>query len=62
MARARAELSHYGEDDYLVVNDRFEDALSDLGCVVRAERLRHDRRAEGLLELLAGLDADVVHP
>jgi len=62
MARARAELSHYGEYDYLVVNDRFEDALSDLGCVVRAERLRHDRRAEGLLELLAGLDGDEVHP
>jgi guanylate kinase len=62
MARARSELSHYGEYDYLVVNDRFEDALSDLGCVVRAERLRHDRQAERLSGLLTGLDGDALDP
>jgi guanylate kinase len=62
MARARSELSHYGEYDYLVVNDRFEDALFDLGCVVRAERLRHDRQAERLSGLLTGLDGDALDP
>jgi guanylate kinase len=62
MARARSELSHYGEYDYLVVNDRFEDALFDLGGVVRAERLRHDRQAERLSGLLTGLDGDALDP
>jgi guanylate kinase len=62
MARARSELSHHGEYDYLVVNDRFEDALFDLGCVVRAERLRHDRQAERLSGLLTGLDGDALDP
>ena len=62
MARARSELSHYGDYDYLVVNDRFEDALFDLGCVVRAERLRHDRQAERLSGLLTGLDGDALDP
>jgi guanylate kinase len=62
MARARSELSHHREYDYLVVNDRFEDALFDLGCVVRAERLRHDRQAERLSGLLTGLDGDALDP
>ena len=40
MADARAELSHFGEYDYLVINDDFETALGDLRCVVAAARLR----------------------
>jgi guanylate kinase len=53
MARARAEASHYGEYDYLVVNDHFEEALFEVGCVVRAERLRLERQAERMSGLLA---------
>lgn len=45
MRDAQKELSHYAEYDYLVVNDRFEDALDDLGCIVRSERLRLERNA-----------------
>ncbi len=39
------DMSHYAEFDYLIVNDRFEQALSDLKTVVdgRAEALRADR-------------------
>lgn len=44
MKDALDELSHFGEYDYLVVNDRFEDALGELHCIVRAERLRCARR------------------
>jgi len=62
MARARSELSHHREYAYLVVNDRFEDALFDLGCVVRAERLRHGCQAERLSHLLTGLDGDALDP
>jgi guanylate kinase len=62
MARARAELSHYGEYDYLVVNDRFEEALAELGCVVRAERLRRERQVQSLSALLTDLGGAVRDP
>lgn len=57
MRDAKNELSHYAEYDYLVVNDRFEDALDDLACIVRSERLRLEknalRHAAALQEMLA---------
>jgi len=57
MRDAQAELSHYGEYDYLVVNDDFEFALQQLGEVVAAERLREVRQqvrhAAQLQEMLA---------
>lgn len=40
MRQARDEMSHFDEYDYLVVNDRFDQALDDLACLARAERLR----------------------
>jgi len=55
MAEARSEISHYGEYDYLVVNDLFTAALDDLACVVRAERLRRQRAERKLAEALGGL-------
>jgi guanylate kinase len=55
MAKARDELSRYGEYDYLVVNDRFEQALDDLRAVIRAERLRAAHSGERLRETLAAL-------
>ncbi|MCY4473424.1 MAG: guanylate kinase [Kistimonas sp.] len=39
MAKAVSEISHYGEFDYLVINDVFEKALDDLKAVVRSRRL-----------------------
>jgi guanylate kinase len=55
MRDARSELSHYGEYDYLVVNDDFEQALADLRAIVGAERLRLPRQAEVLGATLAAM-------
>ena len=40
LAAARAEIAHVGEFDYVIINDLFDDALSDLRAVIRAARLR----------------------
>ncbi|ROR34137.1 guanylate kinase [Inmirania thermothiophila] len=55
MAAAEAELSHYAEYDYLVVNDAFAQALDDLSAIVRCHRLRTARQRRALAGLLAGL-------
>jgi len=44
MAKAVDEMSHYAEYDYLIVNDDFDLALSDLKTIIRAERLRMNRQ------------------
>jgi len=44
MAQAVAEMSHYAEYDYLIVNDEFNTALMDLQTIIRAERLRLGRQ------------------
>jgi guanylate kinase len=45
MARAEAEASHWDEYDYVVINDRLEQAQADLLAIVRAEKLRRVRMA-----------------
>ncbi|MHA6205133.1 guanylate kinase [Dyella soli] len=54
---SREEIAHAHEFDYIIVNDRFEDALGDLQAIVRAVRLRTGlpwQRHESLIaELLA---------
>ena len=40
MKKACAEMSHYNEYDYLIVNDDFDVALMDLKAILRAERLK----------------------
>lgn len=52
---SREEIAHAHEFDYIIVNDRFEDALADLQAIVRAVRLRAPvavRRHEALIEEL----------
>ena len=44
MSAARAEISHYQEFDYLIVNEHFGDALASLVAIVQAERLRTSRQ------------------
>jgi len=44
MAQAVSEMSHYAEYDYLIINDDFDLALSDLKTIIRAERLRMGRQ------------------
>jgi len=55
MQSAMDELSHFDEYDYLVINDRFEDALEDLRTLVRAERLQLRQQLPGVRERF-GLD------
>ncbi|MCM2681002.1 guanylate kinase [Echinimonas agarilytica] len=40
MAKAQAEMSHFNEYDYIIVNDNFEHALADMRNVVASARLR----------------------
>lgn len=56
MRQARGEMAHYGEYDYLVVNDSFERALDALSAITSSERLRAARQAPRLASLLDGLE------
>lgn len=55
MAGAKQEISHYQEFDYLVINDKFEQALADLQHIILAERLRCRKQAQRHANLLAKL-------
>jgi guanylate kinase len=54
-AEAVVEMSHHAEYDYVIVNDRFDDAVADLRAIVRAERLRAARQSRRHAALLADL-------
>lgn len=53
LAEARAEIALVGEYDYIVVNDEFEQARTDLLAVVRAVQLRAPRQCQRLASVLA---------
>ncbi|HEB59161.1 MAG TPA: guanylate kinase [Gammaproteobacteria bacterium] len=55
MRDAVAEMSHYAEFDYLIINDDFDTALGELCCVVQARRQRLDRQRRQLPPSLAEL-------
>ena len=55
MAEAVAEISHYVESDYLVVNDDFEVALAELEAIIRSQRLTTPAQVLRHAELLADL-------
>ena len=52
MASAREDISHVLEFEYIIVNDRFEDALSERACVVRASRVARAQQAARLAKLI----------
>ena len=58
MRSARDEISHYQEYDYLVVNDDFGEALSNLRRIVRSQRLRSCVQQQHLALLLHDLLAE----
>ncbi len=43
LGRARGEISHWGEYDYVIVNDDMDQAYTELTAIYRAERLRQPR-------------------
>lgn len=55
MLAARAEMVHFNEYDYLVVNDDFDVALSELRSIVLANRARTVRQAERYASQIAEL-------
>lgn len=55
MADAVSETSHYPEYDYLIVNDQFEQALSELNSIVRARRCRIQAQIQTIAPLLKEL-------
>ena len=52
---AQEEMSHYGEFDYLVVNDDFQRALYELEAIVEARRLITARQSARLATTLSNL-------
>jgi len=40
LATVREEVSHLNEFDYVVINNELQEAIKDVKCIIRAERLR----------------------
>jgi guanylate kinase len=55
MAAALDELSHYAEFDYLIINDQFETALTELRAIFIAQRQRQTMQLQRHPELLSAL-------
>lgn len=55
MAQARDEISHFGDADYLIVNDDFNIALEELCALVAAQRLNIDKQSKKYAALLQDL-------
>ena len=54
MKRAAAEISHWAEYDYVLINDEADACLAKVHAILDAERLKASRRT-GLLEFVRGL-------
>lgn len=58
MAQSAAEISHWSEYDYVIVNEEIEESLAELRSILKAERLKRARRVglqDFVSKLLAGL-------
>jgi len=57
MTKAVSEMSHFNEYEYLIVNDDFDQALTDFSAIIKANRLKESQQAikhcDMLKELLA---------
>ncbi len=54
LQNARDEIEHWGEYDFVVINNDLNQAFNEVQAVVTAERLRRDRRP-GLFDFVSGL-------
>ena len=55
MREARSEISHWDEFDFLIVNDRFDEALADLRSIIRSGRPIRDENDSEKRKILAEL-------
>nr|WP_242018754.1 guanylate kinase [Phaeovibrio sulfidiphilus] len=60
MSKALDEISHWGEYDYIVVNEHIETAIADVRAILRAERLRRSRQS-GLFDFISGMRDSCEH-
>ncbi|MET0289224.1 MAG: guanylate kinase [Pseudoxanthomonas sp.] len=58
LAAAQEEMSHYGEFDYVIVNEVFETAVGEMCAIFTASRLRRDRQVARNGRLITALLAD----
>ncbi|MDI7861086.1 guanylate kinase [Rhizobiaceae bacterium n13] len=54
LANSRSEIEHWREYDYVLVNDDLDTAFEAVQSIIRAERIRRDRR-HGLFDFVRGL-------
>ncbi|MEO1490739.1 MAG: guanylate kinase [Pseudomonadota bacterium] len=57
MDKAMAEIIHWAEYDYVLINDDMDACYSQIRTIVNSERLRRDRRP-GLRGFVSGLDSE----
>jgi guanylate kinase len=58
LAAAREEMSHYGEFDYLIINEIFDTAVAEMCSIFGASRLRKDPQVARHARLISSLLAD----
>ena len=58
LAAAREEMSHYGEFDYVIVNEHFAVAVDEMCSVFTASRLRREQQVARHGRLITALLAD----
>ncbi len=57
MAKSEAEISHWAEYDYVLINNDLDQAEADLITILKAERMRRDRQP-GLSDFVRGLNRE----
>ncbi|GHA84821.1 guanylate kinase [Cognatilysobacter bugurensis] len=58
LAAAREEMSHYGEFDYVIVNEHFDVAVSEMCAIFTTSRLRREPQVARHSRLITALLAD----
>ncbi|MGB3147821.1 MAG: guanylate kinase [Paracoccaceae bacterium] len=57
MEKSEAEISHWAEYDYVLINEDIDRAEADLRTIITAERMRRDRQP-GLSDFVRGLNRE----
>lgn len=60
LAAARDEMSHYGEFDYVIINEIFDTAVAEMCSIFTASRLRKDAQVARHARMISALLADDV--
>ena len=55
MQKARAEMSHWAEYDYVIINEKFEQAVEEMAIVISARLLGREAQGQRHAELIEGL-------